>query len=229
MHKNRRKIYFICLIIILIESAVMMYKDVNSDFQEAENENGNDNLTSTEAENQEINFSDIFDYETYVKNSGFIPQNTDEDLGNAFIDFLENGMDLAIVASDEFDPIYYRANNQDLAETYGEDWMDYYLHYVLYGKSEGRKGAEHPEETGSRTDRKVIDFSIIYDNNYYLENNEDVQEVIDPDDKVLVLEHFIRYGLDEGRIASKNMEEIYKSETKLEMLKYDILKKCFGE
>ena len=43
-------------------------------------------------------------------------------------------------ASDEFDPVYYKAMYPDLQAAYGSDNPMYYFHYVAAGKAEGRKG-----------------------------------------------------------------------------------------
>ena len=44
--------------------------------------------------------------------------------------------------SKNFDAKYYRENNPDLAETFGEDYSLYYKHYIEFGNKEGRKGSK---------------------------------------------------------------------------------------
>ena len=45
---------------------------------------------------------------------------------------------LPVSAADEFDPVYYAANNPDVVAVYGNTPEDLYRHYVEYGKNEGR-------------------------------------------------------------------------------------------
>lgn len=43
--------------------------------------------------------------------------------------------------SAEFNVYVYRARYTDLDAAYGDDLEKYYMHYIMYGKSEGRNGA----------------------------------------------------------------------------------------
>ena len=51
-------------------------------------------------------------------------------------------------------------------------------------------------------------YMLVYDKEYYLEHNPDVRKLIGEDDKD-VFEHFITYGMKEGRIASKDFDVYY--------------------
>ena len=51
-------------------------------------------------------------------------------------------MDEGSVASKNFDVSYYRLHNEDLSMLYGDSMKLYYLHYILYGYKEGRKGTD---------------------------------------------------------------------------------------
>jgi hypothetical protein len=42
--------------------------------------------------------------------------------------------------SEEFDPIYYRDHNPDVAQAYKDDNPMYYFHYIAFGKNERRQG-----------------------------------------------------------------------------------------
>ena len=39
---------------------------------------------------------------------------------------------------ENFDPIAYKNNYADLRNAFGNDWKQYYLHFINYGYSEGR-------------------------------------------------------------------------------------------
>ncbi|MCR5371802.1 MAG: glycosyltransferase [Clostridium sp.] len=54
--------------------------------------------------------------------------------------FLEKGMREGRRACDGFDPKVYRDRYPDLKQAFGKDLTSYYLHYLLQGRAEGRKG-----------------------------------------------------------------------------------------
>lgn len=50
-----------------------------------------------------------------------------------------------------FDPVYYANNNPDVVAVIGRDPQQLYLHYTLFGKSEGRKGCAPANTNTSNT------------------------------------------------------------------------------
>lgn len=59
--------------------------------------------------------------------------------------------------------------------------------------------------------KDVAFWKPVFDARYYAERNEDIGEVLGRDEKAL-LEHFIRYGMYEGRIANKSFDiNVYMS------------------
>ena len=48
-----------------------------------------------------------------------------------------NGMPEGRIGSFEFNPALYRAANPELSALFGDNWMNYYIHYILIGKEEG--------------------------------------------------------------------------------------------
>lgn len=56
-----------------------------------------------------------------------------------FLHFINHGVYEGRQASAEFDPAYYRAMNPDLDTAYGDNWYNYYFHYLAFGHDEGRK------------------------------------------------------------------------------------------
>lgn len=87
---------------------------------------------------------DVFDPEYYYNSQkarleGIIDPN---DTVSLTLDFIGNGMPNGYQGSATFDPKWYRERYQDLDRLYGDDWAQYYNHYILYGLYEGRQGAE---------------------------------------------------------------------------------------
>ena len=54
--------------------------------------------------------------------------------------FLEKGMREGRRACESFDPEVYRDRYPDLKQAFGKDLTSYYLHYLLHGRAEGRRG-----------------------------------------------------------------------------------------
>ncbi len=54
--------------------------------------------------------------------------------------FLEKGMREGRQACEGFDPKVYRDRYPDLKQAFGKDLTSYYLHYLLQGRAEGRRG-----------------------------------------------------------------------------------------
>lgn len=89
--------------------------------------------------------------------------------------FVNYGMAEGRQAIASFNVSSYRLQYADLRNAYGKNWKNYYLHYVKYGQKEGRKG------TGCTTlqmqQRSIgINYSSVYDYNYYVNNNVDVKK-----------------------------------------------------
>ena len=52
--------------------------------------------------------------------------------------FVANGMDEGRQGCATFNVNVYRNSNADLAEAFGDNLKEYYLHYINHGSSEGR-------------------------------------------------------------------------------------------
>ena len=57
----------------------------------------------------------------------------------AMIHFINNGIKEGRVTSKEFDVKKYKEYNEDLSRAFGDNWAEYYKHYLLFGQKEGRK------------------------------------------------------------------------------------------
>ncbi len=159
-----------------------------------------------------MDYKDVYDYEYYINRYGDLAAVFTGDYAGALKHFVENGMNEGRQAKGTFNVNSYAhaAGNDDLRKAFGENLKLYYIHYIEYGKSEGRPGIFSDEQEGdNRTDTQLssyvtkyglIDYAPVYDYNYYIAHNPDVRQACESD-QTKTLQHFVRHGMDEGRIA----------------------------
>jgi len=75
-------------------------------------------------------------YCAYPETAAAVPFN--ENL--LMIDFMINGMPQGRIGSTEFNPALYRKNYPELEAILGDNWMNYYIHYIVIGKEKGMTG-----------------------------------------------------------------------------------------
>ena len=123
--------------------------------------------------------------------------------------FVNYGMAEGRQGSEEFNVEIYKYNYSDLRGIFGNDNVKYYKHYMEYGKAEGRN-AKTKLSTGSDTVYKGIDYAAVYNYEYYRTNNKDLQGALGTDSSKY-LQHFVNYGMKEGRQGSEEFNlEIYQ-------------------
>ena len=76
--------------------------------------------------------------------------------------------------------------------------ISYYMHYFGSGKYEGRAGSGCKILQDGVSVYNGVDYSAVFDYNYYISNNGDIKAAFGDDD-VAVLAHFVNYGMSEGR------------------------------
>ena len=129
-------------------------------------------------------------------------------------------------AIDSFAVHVYQSNYGDLQNAFGDNLKLYYLHYIDYGRAEGRNGKDYIQTapstpTGDSSIYEGIDYSKVYDYSYYINHNPDVYAALGGDPKA-VLKHFVEYGMKEGRQAIGDFAvHVYQSN-------YEDLQNAFG-
>lgn len=128
--------------------------------------------------------------------------------------FLNNGMAEGRQAKETFDAFYYKYKYPDLQRAFGNNYKSYYLHYMTYGYKEGRQAFSYSFYNG-------VDYSAVYEKNYYYYKYSDLQRVIGNNPAELI-KHFVEHGMSEGRQAkaSFNVQQ-YK-------ILYTDLQRVFG-
>ena len=143
---------------------------------------------------------------TYVdkKYNGGLFSNDDK---AAIKHFVTCGMKEGRQGSSQFDWNVYRLNNADLSRLFGSNKALYYVHYVQYGKKEGRKATGTPNMTGATTVYNGVDYRSVYDFNYYINKYPDIKRSFGATDENGVLKHFVTYGLKENRQAKATYDK----------------------
>lgn len=170
---------------------------------------------------QGIDYSAVYSYDEYIKYNADVAAYVGENDYLAMEQFVNYGMKEGRVASETFSAYIYRGKYIDLYQSYENDLQQYYWHYLKYGKEEGRTASVW-EEYAPLTVYQGVDYSLVYDYYYYMENNSDVSQMAAGND-YLSLQHFVQYGMKEGRRGNKKFDvhEYVK--------KYDDIYQCFGE
>ncbi len=146
-----------------------------------------------------VNYAEVYDYNYYVSQYSDIKSTFGFDDAAVLQHFVDYGMAEGQQGIGTFNVFSYKNQYPDLRGAFGDNLKAYYVHYMEYGKKEGRTGIGYENTVlGTETIYKGVDYSAVYDYNYYVANNADVKKVFGDDDQS-VLEHFVNYGMAEGR------------------------------
>ena len=125
-------------------------------------------------------------------------------------------------AKETFDVKSYRNRYQDLRSAFGKDLKKYYLHYISNGIREGREATGITDLQNPVTTYGGVDYSAVYDYNYYINKYPDLKNAFDGDDAGAI-RHFVNNGMRESRQAKAEFNvKWYKAN-------YNDLYKAFGD
>ena len=119
--------------------------------------------------------------------------------------FIQYGMDEGRQGSSQFDVYSYKNLYPDLRAAFGNNLKSYYMHYISSGKAEGRKATGVNTLQNPITTYNGIDYSAVYDYNYYLKKYSDLAKIYTNDD-IGLLAHFVNCGMSEGRQAKDSFD-----------------------
>lgn len=156
-------------------------------------------------------YSDVYNYNYYISKypdiKKFVKTKLAPDAA-ALEHFVTYGMNERRQASKKFDVQSYSNEYQDLRLAYGQDAKKYYMHYITYGKKEGRVATGVNELKKPVSTKNGKDYSRVYNYKYYTAKYADIKKFVStklaPD--VAALDHFITYGMREKRQASKKFD-----------------------
>ena len=169
-----------------------------------------------------IDYSNVYDYNYYISHNLDVLKAYGDDDSKALAHFVCFGMNEGRIAKSTFNVISYKNRYPDLRKAYGNNLKNYYMHYIGFGSKENREATGYENKVvDAVTEYNGVDYSDVYDFNYYILHNPDIYKVYGYDENK-VLSHFITFGMNEGRIAKNTFNvKTYKS-------RYADLRKVYG-
>ena len=132
---------------------------------------------------------------------------------------------------EKFDVVSYAYQYADLRHVFKNDLKQYYLHYINYGKKEGRIATGTTTMQNCQTVYDGVDYSAVYNGTYYYGKYADIRATYIFDD-IAMLQHFVNYGMSEGRQGCEDfnitiyvyryadLRQVFKNDLKLYYLHY---------
>ena len=155
-----------------------------------------------------VDYSAVYNYDYYLNRYPDLKAAYNGDPEALLAHFVSCGMAEGRQASENFDVVSYRNRYPDLRKAYGDNLKLYYLHYISSGQKEGRLATNCSEMQGYLTVYNGVDYSAVYDYNYYINQYPDLKKAYAWNEYEL-LQHFVACGMAEGRQASANFNVNY--------------------
>ena len=87
----------------------------------------------------------VFDFNYFIEKNSVVAYEFKNDPDGALLFFINVGMDQGLRGSHDFDVFYYKERYPELVELLGEELSEFYIHYMDYGRSEGRIAFRLPD------------------------------------------------------------------------------------
>ncbi len=155
-----------------------------------------------------LNYKDVYDYEYYVSHYADLRKviGTYNDYG-LIEHFVKYGMNERRRGNSTFDVSSYAMEYKDLRKAFGTEYKKYYEHYIKYGKKEGRRTSGCKSIKDPVTSKDGVDYSKVYDFNYYIANNKDIANQYACND-ISALDHFINQGMKQQRKGNAKFDVV---------------------
>lgn len=144
-----------------------------------------------------VDYSAVYNYDYFISKYSDIYDYYVGKKADTLQYFVEHGIAEGRQGCSDFNVYAYKNRYVDLRNAFGSDLRSYYLHYIYSGKAENRDGLGQPELTGRVTVYNGVDYSAVFDFDYYIANNADLAVLCEDD--VAALAHFVEHGMEEGR------------------------------
>ena len=167
-------------------------------------------------------YSAVYDYNYYISHNADVKKAFGDDDVAVLKHFVNYGMREGRQGKATFELKSYRNAYGDLRAAFGKNNKDYYMHYIKYGAREKRVATGVKELRNAVTVYNGVDYSRVYNYNYYINKYPDIKKAFGSDDAA-VLRHFVNYGMREGRQGAATFNlAAYRS-------RYADLRKAFGK
>ena len=167
-----------------------------------------------------VDYGPVYDYEYYIEHNPDVKRVFGNNPNAVIQHFCIYGMKEGRRANASFNVYAYANRYVDLRKAFGTDLKRYYQHYIEYGQKEKRittgtdvklnisnpstggqgNGSGNVVSNDTYAIYNGVNYSSVYDYDYYISHNPDVRRVFG-DDRVAALRHFVIYGMNEGRQA----------------------------
>lgn len=153
-----------------------------------------------------VDYAAVFNASYYLKTYPDIGKELGNNADKALEHFVKIGMAAGYQGCADFNVRYYMNRYVDLRNMFANNKKLFYLHYIRFGKAEGRDGKTPcTSQIGTVTIYKEIDYSAVYDYDYYMEHNPDLKEKFKNKD-VNALMYFINTGMAKGDQACETFD-----------------------
>ena len=152
-----------------------------------------------------VDYSAVFDAAYYANRYPDLKAAFGNDESALLQHFIQYGMAEGRQGSSQFDVYSYKNLYPDLRAAFGNNLKSYYMHYISSGKAEGRKATGVNTLQNPITTYNGIDYSSVYDYNFYIKKYSDLARIY-TNDEVGLLAHFVNCGMAEGRQAKANFD-----------------------
>ena len=152
-----------------------------------------------------VDYSRVYDYYYYITKYPDIKNAFNGDDVQTLLHFINCGMNEGRQGSDKFDVFSYKNAYGDLRSAFGTDLKQYYYHYISNGYAEKRVCTGVTELLNPTTIYAGVDYSKVYDYNYYVNKYPDIRNKFKGDEN-LVIQHFVLTGMDQGLQGSSKFD-----------------------
>ena len=178
-----------------------------------------------------VDYAPVYDFNYYISRNGDVKAVLGMDQTAVLKHFVDWGMAEGRRSNEAFDVHAYHDRYGDIQKVLGEDWKAIYMHYLDWGIQEGRSGkpdtggnAAPANASGAASKDKSaqkenpapkakpvtvwdgVDYAPVYDYEYYIGHNADVKAYYGSNNPEGVLEHFVTWGMKEGRQAKESFD-----------------------
>ncbi|MBQ9610923.1 MAG: transglutaminase domain-containing protein [Lachnospiraceae bacterium] len=152
-----------------------------------------------------IDYSKVYDYKYYTDKYPDIKNTYGLDDEGALGHFVNNGMNEGRQANESFNVYSYAYRYADIRRACKNDLKSYYMHYITNGSKENRVAIGTNEIQNPATVYNGINYSKVYDYEYYTSRYPEIKSRYDLDD-MGILENFVNEGMDKGLQAKADFD-----------------------
>lgn len=156
---------------------------------------------------QNVDYGLIYDFNFYTATYPYVKEQYGNNPEGALEHFVTVGIPSGEQGIADFNVLGYANFYPDLRAKYGNDLLKIAEHYIKHGYNENRNGVGSGKMHGYATVKDGVDYSVVYDYNYYVSKYEYVFAMYGVDDAA-VLEHFLTKGMVKGEQACEAFDPI---------------------